>query len=125
MPTLNRKSSDMLTRRLTLAAGLLIAIAAARIASTYTIFSVTTDEPIHIGAGFELLQKHQYRLQPENPPLPRLILAAVPYLAGLRWPLSPNLFKDTRDFFFEGDQYRTRLFLCRVGNLVFFVIACI
>ena len=112
-----------MTRRATLAAALLIAIAAARIALTWTVFSVTTDEPLHLAAGFELLQKHRYDVQSENPPLPRVVLAGVPYLAGLRWPCTPNLFQDTRDFFYKNGDYRPKLVLCRMGNLLFFVIA--
>lgn len=112
-------------RRSTLAAAFLMALAVARIASTFTIFSVTTDEPIHLGAGFEVLQKHQYRLQVENPPLPRIVLVAAPYAAGLRWPGTPNLFADTRHFFFRGDHYLAKLFLCRAGNLLFFLVASV
>jgi len=39
--------------------------------------SVTIDEVAHIGAGVSYLQKLELRMNPEHPPLPKM-LAAVP-----------------------------------------------
>jgi hypothetical protein len=58
-------------------AALLILSGCVRIASTWGTFSDTVDEATHIGAGLELLQYHQYELRPENPPLPRVVMAAA------------------------------------------------
>jgi len=54
-------------------AALLIVIAVLRIASTFTTFSQTTDEPMHVGGGLEVLQDHTYQLMLLNPPLPRIV----------------------------------------------------
>ena len=54
-------------RRTSVLALLLIAIGAARIAST---FSATAEEATHIGAGLELMEFHRYEPQVANPPLP-------------------------------------------------------
>ena len=107
------------------AAALLIAIAVMRIASTYTTFSLTTDEPVHVGAGLELLQQHTYTLQPENPPLPRIVMALAPSLYGVKWGSSADFYNTSRKAFYTGGHYLTNLVLMRAGNLVFFVIAAL
>ena len=56
-------------------AALLIAIGAIRMATTFRVFSATSDEATHIGAGLEVYQYHRYQFQRENPPLPRLVMA--------------------------------------------------
>ena len=40
------------------------------VVSTYTIFSHTVDEPTHIAAGMEWLERGTQELHSENPPLP-------------------------------------------------------
>ena len=107
------------------AAALLIAIAVVRIASTYTTFSLTTDEPVHVGAGLELLQHHTYTLQPENPPLPRIVMAAPLSWSGVKWGSSADFFNTANAAYYTGGHYLTKLVLMRAGNLVFFVIAAI
>ena len=63
---------------------LLIAIGIARIASTYPVFSQTWDEPAHLAAGMEWLDRGSYRYEPLHPPLARVLTAVGPYLAGVR-----------------------------------------
>jgi 4-amino-4-deoxy-L-arabinose transferase-like glycosyltransferase len=41
--------------------------------------SATTDEPVHLAAGFSYWQTHDFRLNPEHPPLAKLI-AALPLM---------------------------------------------
>src|SRR5258708_10025056 len=72
--------STTITRRAALIAALLTALAMARMATTFRVFSATTDEAMHVAAGLEIYQFHTYRAQRENPPLPRLVIAAAPYL---------------------------------------------
>lgn len=69
-----------------IAAAAVLAAAAAGIASTYRSLSLTVDEPTHVEAGLEWLDRGTYRLQPENPPLSRLPTAIGPYLLGYRLP---------------------------------------
>src|SRR5437588_2417074 len=42
--------------------------------------SATTDEPVHLTAGYSYWQTRDFRLNPEHPPLAKL-LAALPLLA--------------------------------------------
>jgi 4-amino-4-deoxy-L-arabinose transferase-like glycosyltransferase len=98
------------------AAAVLIAVAAARVASTYAVFSETNDEPMHVSAGLQILEQHRYDYQPANPPLPRLFLAIGPRLLGAR--LSPEVSKTL-----YSARYPATLIAARAGNLVFLVLA--
>ncbi|HEX7191459.1 MAG TPA: glycosyltransferase family 39 protein [Thermoanaerobaculia bacterium] len=102
----------------------LIVIASLRIASTYRVFSDTADEANHVGAGLDLYQNHRYIVQDENPPLPRLVLAAAPYLGGMRRDMSVDFSQQLQSVFANG-KYERDLVLARIGNLVFFVLASI
>jgi 4-amino-4-deoxy-L-arabinose transferase-like glycosyltransferase len=108
-----------------LVVALLIAIGALRIASTWRVFSDTTDETTHIGAGLELLQYHTYALQPENPPLPRIIMAAAPLAGGMRWSAEGNRYQKVHDVLYAHGKYERNLVLMRAGNLLFFILAAI
>ena len=103
----------------------LVAFAAVRIASTFRIYSQTVDEATHVGAGLQLLQSHRYKLQPENPPLPRVIWASLAMATGMRINESVPDFTQQLLSVFGREHYRTRLFVVRMGSLPFFLIACI
>jgi hypothetical protein len=105
-------------------AALLITIAAVRIGSTWRTFSDTTDEATHIGAGLELLQFHRYDLQPENPPFPRVIMAAAPLAGGMRWITGANRYDQVHEVLYGHGKYEHNLVLMRAGNLLFFILAC-
>jgi hypothetical protein len=102
----------------------LIVIASLRIASTYRVFSDTADEANHVGAGLDLYQNHRYIVQPENPPLPRLVLAAAPYLGGMRRDMSVDFSRQLQSVFANG-KYEWDLVFARVGNLLFFILAAL
>lgn len=104
-------------------AALLITIGTLRIASTWTTFSQTTDEATHIGAGLQLLQYHEYEVQPENPPLPRIVMAAAPLAGGMRWSTGGNSYQQMHDMLYGHGKYERNLVLIRAGNLLFFILA--
>jgi 4-amino-4-deoxy-L-arabinose transferase-like glycosyltransferase len=106
-------------------AALLIAIGAIRMAATFRVFSATSDEATHIGAGLEMYQFHRYQFQRENPPLPRLVMAIAPYLGGMRYDDRGNFPEQIHSIFYSHGEYRANLVRARVGNLVFFVIAAV
>ena len=58
----------------------------ASIASSWSALSATIDEPSHVATGMEFLQYGTYTMWTENPPLARVAVALVPYLAGARLP---------------------------------------
>ena len=120
-----RRLSPILNRKADFAAFLLIGLTVLRIASTWTIFSATMDEGMHVAAGLQIYTQHGYTYGRENPPLPRLVLAFAPWLAGV--PFDPALDKDEqqRAVFYANGQYQRDLALSRAGNLLFFLIAAL
>src|SRR5271169_6374461 len=61
---------------------LFVAIASARIITTYTVFNHTVDEPAHIACGMEWLDRKTYHYEAQHPPLARVMTAIGPYLSG-------------------------------------------
>jgi len=112
-------------RRSTFAALALIALAAARIASTYTTLSATADEPMHLSAGLMLFSQHQYGYQLENPPMPRAVMAFAPWRAGVEFDPSLDYVEQLRRVFYSHGRYTRNLAIARAGNLVFFLLAAI
>ncbi len=113
----------MTKNRADLAALALIALAMLRMISTFTVLSATYDESTHVSAGLELLDQHQYWLQPENPPLAPLIFAIAPALAGMKYEARTPKWLQVRELFFQNGRYKTNLFVSRIGPLLFFLIA--
>ncbi|HEX6086398.1 MAG TPA: glycosyltransferase family 39 protein [Thermoanaerobaculia bacterium] len=103
----------------------LIVISALRIAATWTLYSATVDEPMHVSAGLQLYTQHAYTLQPENPPLPRLVLAFAPWLGGMDFDPNRDTNAQLLRVFYSDDRYKTNLVLARSGNLLFFVLAAV
>jgi 4-amino-4-deoxy-L-arabinose transferase-like glycosyltransferase len=92
-------------------------------ATTFRIFSVTNDEPTHVGAGLELIEYHRYALQAENPPLARIVFAVVPWLGGMRFDPRGTFTDQIHSVFYGHGEYKANLFRARCGTIVFFVIA--
>lgn len=65
----------------------LLAVFAGRVVYQSSQFSATYDEPAHLVAGYTYLRWHDYRLNPEHPPLVKK-LAALPLLWLEPWPES-------------------------------------
>jgi hypothetical protein len=102
----------------------LIAIACIRIVSTYHVLSLTVDEPIHMACGLEYLASHVYQLEPQHPPLARVMVALGPYLDGAR-PLGMKLGVEGVEVIARSANIDRTIFLMRLGILPFFVLACI
>jgi hypothetical protein len=108
-------------------------MAVVRIVATYHDFNQAYDEPAHIACGMEWLDKGTFKMEPQHPPLPRVMAALGPYLAGLRLPevgyVGGNR-ANGYDFYGTGNQilyargqYPWNLTLARLGTLPFFVLA--
>jgi len=102
-----------------------VAIACARIIPTYNALSLTIDEPVHLASGMEYVAMHAYSLDLEHPPLSRAVQALGPYLAGAR----PRGFSEPHDqgnaILAYSGQVDRMIFLMRLGNLPFFLLACL
>ena len=118
-----RPAGGWLVAHADLVSVLLIGIAMIRIVSTLTIFSATTDEPLHVTAGVQFVQDGTYAWQLENPPLPRVVFGWLITQGGARFDPSREMMDMMKWLFYSSGHYKTSLFLARAGNLVFFIIA--
>jgi 4-amino-4-deoxy-L-arabinose transferase-like glycosyltransferase len=95
--------------------------------------SGTFDEANHVAAGLEWWQLGTYTMWTENPPLPRLAAAALPYLRGMRLPpreaWDPKTHEWDRsweigtDLLYAGDGFDRNLARARLATLPFFLLA--
>jgi len=104
---------------------LLIAFGVIRMATTWRVFSATNDEATHVGTGLQLFEFHQYVLQRENPPLPRVVFSALPWFGGMRYDPHGNFTEQIHSVFYGHGEYKANLFRARAGTAVFFIIAAI
>jgi hypothetical protein len=102
---------------------LLAGIGAARIVSTYSVFSQTTDEPAHLATGMEWLDRGTYTFEPLHPPLARVAVALGPYLSGLRLTGENHMWEQGNAILFAHNRYVHNLSLARLGVLPFFLLA--
>jgi hypothetical protein len=72
----------------------------------------------------EWLSKGTYSYDLQHPPLARAILAIGPYLNGLRSQSRVNVWDEGNAILYAGDYWRN-LALARLGNLPFFILACL
>lgn len=102
--------------------GAAIVLAMLAVANTYRVFNHTMDEQFHIAAGLEWLQRGNYTLEYQHPPIARIVLGIGPYLAGLRLSNPFLMWEDSYGLLYQQD-YWTVLSLARAGNLVFLSLA--
>ena len=120
----------LLERRSAILACLLVLIASARIAATYTVFNHTTDEPAHIACGMQWLDRHVYLYEPQHPPLARVAAALGPYLLGIRSQGTPGTGLEQESLegaaiLYYGPPLRPYAGPGAAGNLPFFWLACL
>lgn len=112
---------------LRVAAAILMVVACALVISTYKYFGHTWDEPEHIAAGMQLIDRGIYTYDIQHPPLARVMMAIGPYLAGARsfGEPGPSGEQEGRDLLYRTGKYDLLLTLARVGMLPFFMIMMI
>jgi hypothetical protein len=99
---------------------LLIVFTAARVATTYRVFSQTNDEPFHLAAGYDFLLTGRQISDPQHPPLARVFFA----LPFIRTPLPATTDGLARGnaLLLRDDRYTQNLGRARIGNLLFLAI---
>jgi 4-amino-4-deoxy-L-arabinose transferase-like glycosyltransferase len=123
MGTANNKSLGRLQAGILL---LLLAVAIARIVSTYSVFNQTWDEAVHVACGMEWLQLGTYSYEDLHPPLARVAVAIGPYLSGIRingQDPNPDALATGNVVFAARGRYLRNLALSRLGVLPFFLLA--
>jgi hypothetical protein len=103
----------------------LLVIASIRIITTYNALSLTIDEPTHFASGLEFLANHTYNRDPQDPPLSRVMQALGPWLAGARPQGIPRTSVEGLSVISNSGHVSRTIFLMRLGNLPFFVLACL
>ena len=101
-----------------------IALACGLAASTWSVFGHTWDEPEHLAAGLDLIDRGHYDYDIQHPPLARLAIALGPYLAGARSrgrPPPDGKPEGTAILYTEG-HYGLYLSLARAGALPFLAL---
>lgn len=122
---LTSKSARVAIGSLTLAVALM---AVAWSVTSASAMSTTFDEPHHLATGLGWWQFGSYRWWTENPPLPKIVIAALPYLSGLRLPADPT-WGDVDPWSMGIELLDARadaarlLRLARLGNTSFLVLA--
>ncbi len=111
-------------------AALLAVIAVARVVQTYRVTAQTFDEPCHVSAAIELLDKGTYTLDSYNTPLARIGIGLPLYLAGERYPeISPddpngnNYNYVGNKILYDDGHYMRNLILARTGVLPFLLLS--
>ncbi|MDE2137428.1 MAG: glycosyltransferase family 39 protein [Gammaproteobacteria bacterium] len=103
------------------ALALIIIGACALVASTWHVFFATWDEPEHLAAGVELLDRGYYEYDTEHPPIGRVLLALGPWLAGAHsyGTPPPSGVTEGEDILYRDGKYDLYLTLARAGALPF------
>ena len=93
-------------------------------AGSWRVYSNTWDEPEHLAAGVELLDRGRYEYDTEHPPLGRLFLALGPWLAGAHSFATPppEGTLEGVDILYSGGHYWRYLTLARLGALPFLAL---
>ena len=101
----------------------LLGIAAVRVMGTYRAVGQTSDEPPHLAAGLEWIDRARFEYEPKHPPLARVAAALGPFLDGRRPTGNPDIWLEGNAILADGPDYRRTLALARFGILPFFVLA--
>jgi 4-amino-4-deoxy-L-arabinose transferase-like glycosyltransferase len=106
------------------ALALIILAACLLAAGSWRIYTNTWDEPEHLAAGLELLDRGHYEYDTEHPPLARVLLALGPYLAGAHsfGTPPPDGTQEGKDILYTDGHYERFLLLARAGTLPFLVL---
>lgn len=99
------------------------AFAVLRIVSSYSTFSHTFDEPVHLAAGLEWWSGG-YTYDGQHPPLARAMMAFIPMLRGAHSTGQASVWREASKVLKTGAGYNANVTGARLGVLPFFVIAC-
>ena len=111
---------------LLLALAALMLLACVLAAGCWRVYSNTWDEPEHLAAGLELLDRGTYEYDTEHPPLARVLLALGPYLAGAHafGTPPPDGTHEGIDILYAGGHYWRFLTLARLACCRFWCCCC-
>ncbi len=117
---LRQRAQPRVQRAPLLLALLAVIAGTALIAGTYSVFSQTYDEPAHLACGMEWLDRGTYNYEAMHPPLARVAIAVLPYVAGARSQGLPHLWTEGNAILEHNGHYWRTLTQARIGVLPFF-----
>ncbi len=109
--------------RVALPLALLSLIALIRVALTWRVYTPTFDEPAHIAAGMEWLDRGVYRYEEMHPPLARVADALGPWLDGLHSQGQTGIWQEGNAILNQRGDQPHALALARAGALPFLLLA--
>ncbi|MGZ8868023.1 MAG: glycosyltransferase family 39 protein [Thermoanaerobaculia bacterium] len=101
----------------------IIILSIARVVSTYDVFTQTTDEDVHIAAGYQWLTKQRFDVDLEHPPLARMFFAVDAKLTSPQISRAVHGENQGNEILHRNGEYVRNLSLARAGNLVFLLLA--
>ena len=115
-------SPSTLATRVALA--LVILVTAFLSTGAWRVYGHTWDEPEHLAAGIELLDRGRYEYDTEHPPVARILMAFGPYMAGARsyGTPPPDGVQEGVDILYRSGHYDEFLMLARAGMMPFYVL---
>ncbi|HEY4214280.1 MAG TPA: glycosyltransferase family 39 protein [Steroidobacteraceae bacterium] len=104
------------------ALALIILVTAFLSTGAWRVYGHTWDEPEHLAAGIELLDRGRYEYDTEHPPVARILMAFGPYLAGARsyGTPPPDGVQEGVDILYRSGHYDEYLMLARAGMMPFY-----
>jgi hypothetical protein len=118
------RSSSLRGAALALLVAFSLVYSLAAIIGSYSTFNHSWDEPAHIAAGVELLDRGTYDTEPKHPPIARLAVGFGPWLLGAD--SDPDnvgaFFTEGNRILYETGDYEQMLTAARLGNLPFFLL---
>src|SRR3954471_1251811 len=106
--------------------GAFVVAAVAWTVGSASSLSQRSAEPHRLATGIEWWQFGTYRWWTENPPLPKVVTAFIPYLAGLRLPARPAIDSPPWTAGIElldaAPSYEHALMLARLGTVAFLLL---
>ena len=105
-----------------LCAAAIVLLTLVRVAATYRVFSETWDDNVHVAGGHEWWTATTYGIDPEHPPLARILFA----FASRSLPPAPSRYINFSHFLFAHDgRYQHNVTMARIGNLPFLLLAMV
>jgi 4-amino-4-deoxy-L-arabinose transferase-like glycosyltransferase len=103
-------------------AAAIVLVTLVRVAATYRVFSEVWDDNVHVAGGHEWWTGATYHIDPEHPPLARILFA----FASRSLPPAPSRYINFSHFLFAHDgRYQHNVTMARIGNLPFLLLAMV
>jgi 4-amino-4-deoxy-L-arabinose transferase-like glycosyltransferase len=109
-------------RRAWIAMAVIVVLSLVRVAATHRVFAQTSDEHLHLIAGFDILRHHSWMTDLHHPPLARVFFA-LPFVNAPE-PAGTDRAVRGNELLANG-RYTSNLARMRIGNLLFLALGII